>query len=151
MTEAVYPSIFHQDPRYFRRQTGSTLSRLGYAVEQIFWTRTDSGRMQFNFSEILGNSSSVAISNLYYPDSRSSHQRSHASQSSDRRRRGRQYPQGVFTGIEQVPLTETRRKRSCKIVNVAPAGCELVMSAQSERECSPGLGRRIRSRDSARL
>ncbi|HEY2381548.1 MAG TPA: hypothetical protein VGK48_10265 [Terriglobia bacterium] len=70
MTGAIYPSIFHQDPRYFQRQTGSTLSRLGYAVQQIFWTRTDSGRMQFNFSEILGNSTSVAISNAYYPDNR---------------------------------------------------------------------------------
>jgi hypothetical protein len=70
MTEAVYPSIFHEDPRYFRRGTDSTLSRLGYAVQQIFWTRTDSGRRQFNFPEILGNSSSVAISNAYYPDSR---------------------------------------------------------------------------------
>jgi hypothetical protein len=70
MTEAVYPSLFHEDPRYFQRQTGSTLSRLGYAVKQIVWTRTDSGKMQFNFPEILGNSSSVAISNAYYPDGR---------------------------------------------------------------------------------
>lgn len=72
MTEAVYPSVFHQDPRYFRRETGSTLSRLGYAVQQIFWTRSDAGRGQFNFSEILGNSTSVAISNAYYPDNRTS-------------------------------------------------------------------------------
>jgi hypothetical protein len=70
MTEAIYPSVLHQDPRYFRRETGSTLSRLGYAVQQIFWTRTDSGCMQFNFSEILGNSTAVAISNVYYPDNR---------------------------------------------------------------------------------
>ena len=70
MTEAIYPTIFHQDPRYFRRATGSALSRLGYAVGQIFWTHTDSGRMQFNFSEVLGNSTSVAISNAYYSDNR---------------------------------------------------------------------------------
>jgi hypothetical protein len=70
MTEAVYPSVFHEDPRYFRRGTGSGLSRLGYAVQQIFWVRTDSGRMQFNFSEVPGNSTTVAISNAYYPDNR---------------------------------------------------------------------------------
>lgn len=70
MTEAVFPSILHEDPRYFRRENGSALSRLGYAVQQIFWTRTDNGRGQFNFSEILGNSTSVAISNAYYPDNR---------------------------------------------------------------------------------
>ena len=70
MTEAVYPTIFHQDPRYFRRGTGSGLSRLGFAVQQIFWVRTDSGRTQVNFSEILGNSTGVAISNAYYPGGR---------------------------------------------------------------------------------
>ena len=70
MTGAVYPSLLRQDPRYFRRGTGSRLSRLGYAVGQIFWTHTDSGGTQFNYSEILGNSTAVAISNAYYPDNR---------------------------------------------------------------------------------
>jgi hypothetical protein len=70
MTEAIYSTILHQDPRYFRRATGSALSRLGYSVGQIFWTHTDSGRKQFNFSEVLGNSTGVAISNAYYSDNR---------------------------------------------------------------------------------
>jgi hypothetical protein len=70
MTEGVFPTILHQDPRYFRRGTGSKWSRFGYAMGQIFWTHKDSGGMQFNYSEILGNSTAVAISNAYYPDSR---------------------------------------------------------------------------------
>jgi hypothetical protein len=70
MTEAVYPSLLHQDPRYFRRETGSGLSRLGYAMGQIFWTHGDSGKPEFNFSEVLGNSTAVAISNAYYSDNR---------------------------------------------------------------------------------
>jgi len=70
MTEAIYPTILHQDPRYFRRGTGTTWSRLGYAIGQTFWTHADSGRMQFNYSEILGNSTAVAISNAYYRDNR---------------------------------------------------------------------------------
>ena len=70
MTEAVFPTIFHQDPRYFRRASGSTWSRLGSAAGQIFWTRTDSSHMQVNFSEIVGASTGVAISNVYYPDNR---------------------------------------------------------------------------------
>ncbi|MGA2595606.1 MAG: hypothetical protein ABSH09_01210 [Bryobacteraceae bacterium] len=70
MTEAVFPTLLHQDPRYFRRGTGSKWSRLRYAVGQIFWTHTDSGGTQFNYSEILGNSAAVAISNAYYPDNR---------------------------------------------------------------------------------
>jgi hypothetical protein len=70
MTEGIYPTILHQDPRYFRRGTGSGLSRLGYAIGQIFWTHTDSGGTQFNFSEVVGNSTAVAISEAYYPNNR---------------------------------------------------------------------------------
>ena len=70
MTEAVFPTLLHQDPRYFRRGTGSGWSRLGYAMGQIFWTHTDSGGTQFNYSEIAGNSVAVAISNGYYADNR---------------------------------------------------------------------------------
>ena len=70
MTEAVFPSLLHQDPRYFRRGTGGRWSRLGYAVGQTLWTHDDSGRRQFNYSEWLGNSTAVAISNAYYADNR---------------------------------------------------------------------------------
>ena len=70
MTEAILPVLLHQDPRYFRRGTGTGWSRLGYAIEQSFWTRSDSGGMQFNYSEIAGNSTAVAISMAYYPGSR---------------------------------------------------------------------------------
>jgi hypothetical protein len=70
MTEAIFPTLLHQDPRYFRRGTGSGKSRLGYAMGQIFWTHRDSGGTQFNYSEVLGNSAAVAISNAYYADNR---------------------------------------------------------------------------------
>src|SRR5262249_52496233 len=71
MTEAVFPTLLHQDPRYFRRGEGSKWSRLGYATKQIFWTHRDSGGTQFNYSEVLGNSAAVAISQAYYADNRS--------------------------------------------------------------------------------
>jgi hypothetical protein len=71
MTEGIFPSLLHQDPRYFRRGVGSTRSRLGYAMGQIFLTHGDSGDTQFNFSEIVGNSTAVAISNAYYSNNRS--------------------------------------------------------------------------------
>jgi hypothetical protein len=70
MTEAIYPVMLHQDPRYFRRGTGSAWARLASAAGQVFWTHTDSDRTQFNFSEIAGRSTSVAISTAYYPDNR---------------------------------------------------------------------------------
>ena len=50
MSEAVFPSLLHQDPRYFRRGTGSGWSRLGYALGHTFRTHNDSGRSQFNVS-----------------------------------------------------------------------------------------------------
>jgi hypothetical protein len=71
MTEGVFPSLFRQDPRYFRRGTRSGWSRFRYAVGQTFWTHGDSGKTEFNFSELIGNSTAVAISNAYYPDHRS--------------------------------------------------------------------------------
>src|SRR5262249_49392462 len=70
MTEALFPTLLHQDPRYFRRGTGSGWSRHRYAMGQILWTRTDTGKRQFNYSEILGNSAAVAISTSYYPNQR---------------------------------------------------------------------------------
>jgi hypothetical protein len=70
MTEAVFPALLHQDPRYFRRGTGSGWSRLGYAMGQIFWTHRDSGGTQFNYSEVIGNSTAAAISTAYYADNR---------------------------------------------------------------------------------
>jgi hypothetical protein len=70
MTEAMLPALLHQDPRYFRRGTGSVPSRMLYAVRQIFWIRTDSGGWMFNFSEVGGNAAAAAIGNAYYPDNR---------------------------------------------------------------------------------
>jgi hypothetical protein len=70
MTEAIYPSLLHQDPRYFRHGAGSGWSRLLYAAGQIVMTHSDHGGSQFNFSEVIGNSTAVAISNAYCPDHR---------------------------------------------------------------------------------
>jgi hypothetical protein len=70
MTEGVFPTLLHQDPRFFRRGTGSGWSRVKYAVSRSFLTHNDSGRTQFNYSEWLGNSAAVAISNAYYADNR---------------------------------------------------------------------------------
>jgi hypothetical protein len=39
-------------------------------MAQIFWTHRDSGGMQFNYSEVIGNSTAVAISNAYYANNR---------------------------------------------------------------------------------
>lgn len=66
---AVYPAIFHQDPRYFYRGKGSIGSRTLYAISAAFIARGDNGHWRPNYASILGNFTSGAISNLYYPQS----------------------------------------------------------------------------------
>jgi len=67
LSRAAFPSIFHQDPRYFYKGKGSITSRALYAMTRAVVTRTDDGRLQPNYSEVLGDFSAGAISNLYYP------------------------------------------------------------------------------------
>ncbi|MGD0299039.1 MAG: hypothetical protein ABSE86_18190 [Bryobacteraceae bacterium] len=63
----VFPSLLHEDPRYFRLGHGSGWRRTGYALSRILVARTDSGGQRFNCSEFLGNFTSGSISQLYYP------------------------------------------------------------------------------------
>ena len=66
---AVYPSIFHQDPRYFYKGNGSIESRALYAISAAVIAKGDNGRWEPNYSLVLGHFSAAAISNLYYPSS----------------------------------------------------------------------------------
>ncbi len=66
---AVFPVLFHQDPRYFRKGVGTMKSRLVYALLTTVRARGDSGHWQPNFSNVLGNLAAGGISNLYYPSS----------------------------------------------------------------------------------
>ena len=70
LVEGAMPILLHEDPRYFRRGQGTFWSRFGYAASRVFVTRTDSGDTRFNYSEVVGNSLAVGISNAYYPGSR---------------------------------------------------------------------------------
>jgi hypothetical protein len=67
LTHAVFPSLFHQDPRYYYQGSGSFKSRFVHAVGSAFVTRSDSGRTVPNYSFLLGDMCSAALSNLYYP------------------------------------------------------------------------------------
>ncbi len=63
-----YPTIFSQDPRYFRLGYGSTRRRFLYAMRHsVVAHRADSTKM-FNFTEWLGTTSAVVLSNTYHPD-----------------------------------------------------------------------------------
>jgi hypothetical protein len=64
---AVLPSLFHQDPRYFYRGTGSKRTRALYAISSAIICRGDNGNLEPNYSYMLGSFASGAISNLYHP------------------------------------------------------------------------------------
>ena len=66
-TEAIVPSIAHEDPRYYTMEQGGFFRRTGYAISRAFVTKTDSGRTRFNFSEVVGNGLEAGLSNAYYP------------------------------------------------------------------------------------
>jgi hypothetical protein len=63
----VMQSIFHQDPRYFYKGTGSIRSRALYAIGTAFVVKGDNGNWQFDYSDVLGGMASHELSTLYYP------------------------------------------------------------------------------------
>jgi len=66
LAQAIFPSLLHQDPRYFQSGKGTTMHRVFYALQRVVVTRSDSGSRQFNYSEILGASTAAAISTYTY-------------------------------------------------------------------------------------
>jgi hypothetical protein len=63
----VFPTLLHQDPRYYQLGKGGFWRRVGHAGLQVFITRSDSGKKQFNYSEMAGSVFAAAISNAYHP------------------------------------------------------------------------------------
>src|SRR6185436_14648003 len=68
LSHYVFASLFRQDPRYFYQGTGTTRSRLSHAMSSAFVARSDRGTTMPNYAYLLGDISSAALSNLYYPD-----------------------------------------------------------------------------------
>jgi hypothetical protein len=64
---AILPTLLKQDPRYFYKGTGSTGSRILYAIANAVICKGDNQRWQPNYSAILGGLAAGGISNLYYP------------------------------------------------------------------------------------
>lgn len=63
----VFPTLLHEDPRYYRLGHGSGWKRTAYALSRILITHSDSGTSRINASEFLGNIASGALSMTYYP------------------------------------------------------------------------------------
>jgi hypothetical protein len=70
MVGAVFPSVLHQDPRFYQSGQGGFFRRTEYSVSRIFVTLSDSGHKQFNYSEVFGAATAAAISTYtYHPGS----------------------------------------------------------------------------------
>ena len=65
--DALLPSLFKQDPRYFYKGTGTVRSRILYAISMSIICKGDNGHWQLYYSGIMGGLASGGISNLYYP------------------------------------------------------------------------------------
>ena len=66
-SDAVVPSVFHQDPRYFRKGRGSVAGRTWWALRSEFVTESDRGNQTFNISKALGYGMATALSSAYSP------------------------------------------------------------------------------------
>jgi hypothetical protein len=66
-TEAIVPTLTHEDPRYYTLGHGGFFRRTYYALSRTVLTKTDSGGTTFNWSEVAGNGAEAALSNAYYP------------------------------------------------------------------------------------
>ena len=64
---AILPVVFHQDPRYFYQGSGGIPSRTWHAISSSIITRADSGKLQPNYSHVLGNLVAGAVANAYHP------------------------------------------------------------------------------------
>jgi hypothetical protein len=64
---ALFPAMFHQDPRYFYKGTGTVWQRTGYAISSTVMTRNDEGKWRPAYAHLLGNFVAGGIANFYYP------------------------------------------------------------------------------------
>ena len=70
-----FPWALHEDPRFYTLGRGTPehhnglTKRAVYAFTRILMTRTDGGKSDFNYSEIVGAGAAAGISSLYYPES----------------------------------------------------------------------------------
>jgi len=63
----VFPTLLHQDPRYFRSHQDAISDRLAYAASRVLIGRSDSGHNVVNLSAIMSQFVQAAVSNAYIP------------------------------------------------------------------------------------
>lgn len=63
----AYPTIFSEDPRYYRLAHASVRRRFLHALGHVFVAHREDGTHMINASEWLGTASAVALGNTYHP------------------------------------------------------------------------------------
>ncbi len=64
----LFPSILHEDPRYYRLGSGPFTHRFAHSLVRPVVTYKDSDGRTFNWCGLLGSLVSSGISNAYYPE-----------------------------------------------------------------------------------
>jgi hypothetical protein len=66
---AILTSWWHEDPRFYRKGTGSFTRRFVWAAGSSFWCKRDNGTWGPNYANVIGNLIGGGIANVYYPPS----------------------------------------------------------------------------------
>lgn len=63
----LIPSIAKQDPRYYRMPNASIPQRIGNAIIQPVWARSDKGNHMPNYGMLIGVPAAISLANVYVP------------------------------------------------------------------------------------
>jgi len=67
LEKVITTTLFKQDPRYFYRGTGTTRSRVLYAISRTFVCRGDNKKDQFCYSSFVSRFGTGFVTRYYYP------------------------------------------------------------------------------------
>jgi hypothetical protein len=64
--DLVYPTVFSQDPRYYRLGRDGARRRILHAISHVVIAHNENGSPMFNYTEWLGTATTVALSSTYH-------------------------------------------------------------------------------------
>jgi hypothetical protein len=64
---ALLPSLWHEDPRYYQKGSGPVITRILWAASSTVWCRRDKGTWGPNYGNVIGNLIGSSIARAYYP------------------------------------------------------------------------------------
>ncbi len=64
--DLVYPTVFSQDPRYYRLGRGGAFRRVVHAIGHVVIAHGENGAPMFNYTEWLGTATTVALGSTYH-------------------------------------------------------------------------------------